>query len=245
VGTGPDPKPWRPAIKKCEFMLPYIYIMETEVHKPELSRRLERFLCAVPRNAQRLVKAADFMQAGFHGQELARLVERGELQRVQRGVYAVTEHGGAALSHIDRVLELQRRFPQAVLCLSSAVSWLGLSTEEPFEVDLALHRERTGHLPVAPGAHFHWMTTTVFEFGQVADTRYGVPVRVFTAAKTVADLCRRRNTLGLVPYLGALKAYLEHGGEDGSRGATAPLLAAAQVCRVEPVIRRDLSVLYG
>ena len=219
--------------------------METENHTSELSLRLERFLRAAPRDSQRLVRAADFAQAGFHGQELARLVERGELQRVQRGVYAVTEHGGAALSHTDRVLELQRRFPKAVLCLSSAASWLGLSTEEPFEVDLALHRERTGHLPVALGARFHWMTTLVFEFGQMTDTRHGVPVRVFTPAKTVADLCRRRNTLGFASYLSVLKAYLEHGDEDGSRGSAAPLLAAAQVCRVEATVRRDLSVLYG
>ena len=190
-----------------------------------------------------VVSAAELRQVD--SQEIARLVERGALEPVQRGVYAITAFGGAALNAIGRVQELQRRLPQAVLCMTSAASYLRLTTSEPGEIDLAQHRETTGRKPAAQGAAFHWMTTPVYQFGQMVDDSYGPPVRLYTAAKTVADLCRRRNKIGMDVYLGVLKAYLQRGGEHGEQGATLPLLEAARICGVERTIRRDLAVLYG
>ena len=218
--------------------------MQTENHTPSLQERFERYLGAVEMQYAQIT-TAELKQAGFHPQEIARLVEQGQLESAQRGVYAITSLGGLAFSHLGRVLELQLRFPKAVLCLVSAASYHRLTSQEPFEVHLALHRETSGRKPRAVGAAFHWMTTTVYEYGQVKDATYDTPVLVYSPAKTVADLCRRRHKLGSDLYLEALKTYLKRGGEGEQQGPTGPLLEAARVCGVETTIRRDLAVLHG
>lgn len=192
---------------------------------------------------RRVLTAAELRTRGLSGTAITRLVARGHLQRVARGVYAVTAAGGAATSHAERLAELQVRYPTAVACLHSAASVLGLSTEEPLQIDLAVPRRRTAHALHSPGVQFHWMTDPIYAYGQTVDGRHGTPLRTFDAAKTVADFCARRHKVGREAYLGILKAYLQGGGPDGSPGATTPLLAAARVCRVESVIRADLAVL--
>ncbi|TSA78777.1 hypothetical protein FNU79_18685 [Deinococcus detaillensis] len=193
--------------------------------------------------SERLITTARLRTAGFEGVELTRLIKRGKLERVERGVYALPSAGGAASSHAERLAELQLRFPWGVACLESAASLLGLTTTEPLEIDLALPRKRVGRTPQAAGVHFHWMTDAIYTHGQTTDLSSGVLLRTFDAAKTVADFCARRNKVGRSAYLTVLKTYLARGGPGGSPGATAPLLAAAQVCHVERMIRADLAVL--
>ncbi|MFC0616396.1 type IV toxin-antitoxin system AbiEi family antitoxin domain-containing protein [Deinococcus budaensis] len=208
-----------------------------------LERRWATFRRRTPPERARLVTAAQLKEAGFQGVEVTRLVERGQLERVERGVYALPSAGGSASSHAERLAELQLRFPKTVACLESAASLLRLTTAEPLEIDLALPRRSVGRTPQADGVHFHWMTDEIYLHGQTVDTSTGTPIRTFDAPKTVADFCARRHKLGRETYLTILKAYLEHGGLGGTPGATSPLLAAARVCRVEKVIRADLAVL--
>lgn len=218
--------------------------MTTKSHTSALAERLHA-LAEVQAETVPIVTTAALKAAGFHPQEIARLVQQGELELAQRGVYAINALGGLAFSHLGRVFEVQQRFPKAVLCLVSAASYHRLVTTEPLNVELALHRERTGHRPKAVGVEFSWMTDKVFQFGQQLDQTYGTPVNVYSPAKTVADLCRRRHKIGMNLYLEALKSYLKHGGPHGEAGATAPLLEAAHVCGVAGTLRHDLVVLHG
>lgn len=66
----------------------------------------------------------------------------------------------------------------------------------------------------------------------------GVAVKVYTVAKTVADLFKYRNKLGLDVAIEALRETI------GSRRATVDeVLRAAKVCRVERVMRPYLETL--
>lgn len=208
-----------------------------------LSQRWMTFLGQTLPASQRLVTTARLRAAGFEGVELTRLMQQGQLERVERGVYALPAAGGAASSHAERLAEVQLRFPKSVACLGSAASLLGLTTTEPLEIDLALPGRSVGRTPQAAGVQFHWMTDDIYGYGQTTNLSSGVPLRTFDAAKTVADYCARRNKVGKSAYLIVLKAYLAHGGPGGGPGATLPLLAAARMCRVEKIIRADLAVL--
>lgn len=68
---------------------------------------------------------------------LRRLVLAGKLEHVARGIYSspsssVTEH--------RTLVEVSRKVPQAIICLSSALRFHNLTTENPFEVWMALKR---------------------------------------------------------------------------------------------------------
>jgi hypothetical protein len=68
----------------------------------------------------------------------------------------------------------------------------------------------------------------------------GVPVRIYSAAKTVADCFKYRNKIGLDVALEALREGLR-----AKRFTHDAFWTAAKVCRVTAVIRPYLEALSG
>jgi predicted transcriptional regulator of viral defense system len=75
-------------------------------------------------------------------------------------------------------------------------------------------------------------------FGQRTHQIEGVPTRIFSVAKTVADCFKYRNKIGLDVALEALREALRQ-----RKATTAALWEAARVCRVSNVIRPYMEAL--
>ncbi len=85
-----------------------------------------------------IITGRDLEEHDLPRRYLSRLHQRGELDRVGRGLYAlpdreITEHHDLAL--------VARRLPDAVVCLLSALRFYDLTTQAPFEVWVALPTE--------------------------------------------------------------------------------------------------------
>src|SRR5882672_665731 len=65
----------------------------------------------------------------------ARLVESGQLHKIQRGLYSANV---VALSEHMSLLEVSHRVPRAVICLLSALRFHEIGTQMPSEVWIAL-----------------------------------------------------------------------------------------------------------
>jgi predicted transcriptional regulator of viral defense system len=76
------------------------------------------------------------------------------------------------------------------------------------------------------------------EFGQETHNVEGVPVRIFSGAKTVADCFKYRNKIGLDVALEALRESIRN-----RKATTADLWQAAKVCRVTNVMRPYMEAL--
>ncbi len=76
------------------------------------------------------------------------------------------------------------------------------------------------------------------EFGQKTHFVEGVPIRVFSVAKTVADCFKYRNKIGLDVALEALRESIRN-----RKATTADLWHAAKVCRVINVMRPYMEAL--
>jgi len=178
---------------------------------------------------QTFLTTREVSEAGIHSQQLTRLVADGTLERIARGHYRltdadVTEHHGLALAAAAA--------PSAVICLLSALSFHGLGTQLPAEVWLAIERgsrtPRVSHLRLRvvrfSGAGFH----EGIEIHEVEGQR----VRVYSVAKTLADLFKARNRVGLDVALEALREAWR------DRVFTmAALDRASRACRVERIMR--------
>src|SRR5690606_13127633 len=82
-----------------------------------------------------IITAHDLQEHGLPRRYLSRLAERGELQRVARGLYALPDR--EVSEHHDLAV-VAKRVPQGVVCLLSALRFHDLTTQAPFEVWLAL-----------------------------------------------------------------------------------------------------------
>lgn len=122
--------------------------------------------------------------------------------------------------------------PLGVQCLSSALRYHELTTENPFEVWLAIERgtwsPRLDYPPVRV-VHF---SEAAFKFGIETHSADGGKLRVYSPAKTVADCFKFRSRIGMETAIQALRsAYSEN------KATMDQIWNAAKVCRVVNVMR--------
>ena len=177
-------------------------------------------------------------QAGWPSINLTRLLERGLIERPQRGVYRLrdTSHLEPRDAEAQDLLEVQLRFPYARACLTSALHLHGLTTTRPAALQLAIPANRRS-LPVTdPAIELYYFTPKHYDTGVTQLDAGGRTLVTYTPEKTLMDLLRYAPKFGRDIYLEGLKNYLRH----GNRRA---LLEAARTAGVWHDLSRDLEVL--
>ncbi len=192
---------------------------------------------AIPRSLARrsIFSAAEAVAAGVHPQTLARLVDRGVVERVSHGRYRlpnaeITEHHSLAIA--------ASAAPKSVICLLSALRFHDVTTQNPSEVWLAIERRsRAPRLDFPP--------LRIFRFSGQAFTRgveniivEGRRVRVYSLAKTIADLFKYRHKVGLEVAVEALRDSIR-----SRRVKPGDIDPFARICRVREVMRPYLEAL--
>jgi predicted transcriptional regulator of viral defense system len=197
------------------------------------SRGAEGKVLALVRKAG-VLRAQDLEAHGIPRVVLTRLHQKARLKRVARGLYVLPE---ADLSEHHTLAEACKRIPHGIVCLLSALRVHGLTTQAPFEVWLALDVKARKPQLAAPPLHIVRFSGKALRFGVEERSVEGVPVRVTSPAKTVADCFKYRNKIGLDVAMEALKDYRR------TRKSLDELWKAAGVCRVASVMRPYLEAL--
>lgn len=178
---------------------------------------------------QRLIRARDLEAEGLPRVMLTRLVRKGELERVSRGLYALPN---AQFSAHTALAQVGRKCPHGIICLLSALRVHELTTQAPYEVWLAISSK-------ARPPKLDYPALRIVRFSGLALTKGfdehefdGVKVRVTNIPKTVADCFKYRNKIGLDVALEALQeAHRDR------RMSMDELWYFAKLCRVSRVMR--------
>jgi predicted transcriptional regulator of viral defense system len=175
---------------------------------------------------------------GAHGiaRQYLRLAEqKGLVVRSGRGLYISAD---AAITEFHSFAEAAKRAPRAVICLLSALRFHDIGTQSPFEVWMAIGEKDRRPVSEIPRLRIVRFSRKSLHFGQTTHDVEGVPLRVFSVAKTVADCFKYRNKIGLDVALEALRESIR------SRKATVDdLWQAAKVCRVANVMKPYMEAL--
>jgi predicted transcriptional regulator of viral defense system len=166
---------------------------------------------------------------GIHPRVLYALRDAGTLQKVSRGLYRLADTAPLANPDLSAVAAL---VPNAVICLISALAFHEMTTQIPHEVYLALARGAQPPKMIYPPVRVFWFTGDAFTEGVETHTIDGVPVRVYSPEKTLADCFKYRRKIGPDIAVEALKRYRQSRKLDAKA-----LVRFARVCRVEEVMR--------
>ncbi len=177
---------------------------------------------------------SEAIECGITRYMLYSLRDRGVIEQVSRGIYRLVDL--PPISNPDLVT-IALRFPNAVICLISALSYYGITTQIPHKVSVAVLRD--SRLPSLdyPPLHVHRFSDSAYRAGIEEQQIDGVPVKIYNPEKTLADCFKFRNKIGMDVVLEALKLYKAHLNFDIGR-----LLKYAKICRVERVMRPYLEV---
>ena len=182
-----------------------------------------------------IVRARDIEALGLPREYLIRLYRQGKLNRPTRGIYTlpdadVTEHHSYA--------EVTKRVPQATVCLLSALVFHEITTQNPASVWIALPKGARRPVLASPSLRIVRLSGPSLTEGIDKHQVEGVTVRVYSAAKTVADCFKFRNKIGLDVTIEALKDCLRQ-----KKASVNEIYRYAKVCRVSNVIRPYMEAL--
>jgi predicted transcriptional regulator of viral defense system len=181
--------------------------------------------------------AKEVAQAGIHSQQLSRLVREGRLERVGRGLYRVPGH---PVSENHGLVLAARSVPRGVVCLLSALAFHGVGSQLPFEVWIAIDRRARAPTVDYPPLRVFRFSGASLAAGVETHQIEGQVVKVYSVPKTLADVFKYRNKVGLEVALEALReAWRER------RFTMEEIDRYARICRVERVMRPYLEALVG
>ncbi|HAC33941.1 MAG TPA: transcriptional regulator [Gammaproteobacteria bacterium] len=176
-----------------------------------------------------LIRPRDLTERGLPTVALTRLVRQGRLQRVGRGLYALPDR---PVSEHNALAEVAHKHPQAIVCLLSALRFHDLTTQSPFEVWLAIPNKARAPKMDYPPLRIVRFSGEALNVGVEDHVIDGVPVRVTSVARTVADCFKFRNKIGLDVALEALQEAWR-----AKRVSMDKLWQYATLCRVTNVMR--------
>ena len=170
----------------------------------------------------------DLKPLGVARATLTRMVKAGLLERVGRALYRLPD---AKVTEHHALAEVGKLAPRAIVCLLSALQFHGLTTQAPFEVWIAIDGRAEAPRIEQPPIRLVRFSGKALTFGVEEHKVEGVPVRVTSPAKTVADCFKYRNKIGLDVAIEALRDYRRR------RLSIDELTKAAKVCRMATVMR--------
>ena len=176
-----------------------------------------------------LLRMSDAVRAGVHRDTLRVMVERGDLEKLSRGLYRLIDSPVPTHPDLEAVAV---KVPHGVICLISALAYHELTTQIPHEVYLAIDRNSEPPRIDFPPVRTFRFSGAAFTEGVERHKVDSVTLRVYSREKTIADCFKFRNKIGLDTCVEALRRYRE------SRGFKPDLLLRyAAVCRVKQVMR--------
>ncbi len=145
--------------------------------------------------------------------------------RIRKGVYAET----SALA--NNMIDVERIVPRGVLCLYSAFSHHGLSTQVPSSTCIAIDARRKVRLPDYPIIDLYYWKKEYLEFGIMQKEISGYDVLITDLERTVCDAVKYRNKIGLDVCGEVIDSYLKKDNRNISL-----LHEYAQILRVKNIL---------
>lgn len=166
---------------------------------------------------------------------LARLTAGGKLEKAGRGLYRLTK---SPHSENESLAIVASRAPQAVFCLLTSLQFHELTTQLPRQVWIAL--PQGSHAPKLhyPAIKMIQYSGDAYSEGIEVHRRDKAELRVYSAAKTIADCFKHRNKIGLDVALEALRDARKQ-----KKATSDDLWRYAKICRVANVMRPYLEAV--
>ena len=182
-----------------------------------------------------IVRAADLEAHGIPRGQIYRLLRKGLVERQARGIYIASKH---PITAEHTLAQVAKRVPGGVFCLLTALRFHELTTQAPAEVWIALAEKARKPKLDYPRLRVARFSGPALTEGIERHRLEGVEVRVYSAAKTVADCFKYRNKIGIDVAVEALRDFSRR-----HRGGATELARCARICRVTRVMQSYLDAI--
>jgi predicted transcriptional regulator of viral defense system len=141
-----------------------------------------------------MVRLSEFTKAGVTAATVSRMKEKGLITQLGRGLYQLP---GSPLDANHTLAEAAKHIPRGVVCLVSALAFHDLTDTIPSRVWMAIGPKDRHSLITRPPLQLVRFKPELLRAGVETHHIEGVPVNIYSPAKTVVDLFRYRQRAGV------------------------------------------------
>lgn len=153
-----------------------------------------------------IVKTSEILRQGFHNRYLVKLMEQGKVVRLKPGYYQWIEE-----NDIEEAAIIAKLFPDAVVCLDSALYYHSYTDRTPVSWHLAVDKDSSKSRfnikfpPIQP-----YFTEGKY-LGIGIETVYiqGIEIKVSDRERTICDVLRYANKMDREIVNKAIQAYIK------------------------------------
>ena len=134
-----------------------------------------------------------------------KLIEEGYIEKVRRGYYQWIDHED--FSETGTVIRL---FPDAILCMDTALRYYGYSDRTPGEWHLAVSKDsgKSRFNIDYPFVKPYYIEPTVLELGLTRGNMDGYEIRIYDKDRVICDCLRYRNKMDKEIFNKAIQNYI-------------------------------------
>ena len=180
------------------------------------------------------LRTRDLIEHGVHTDTLYSLRDSGRIIELGRGLYRLAGVGEAEYPDLAVVAASA---PNVAVCLISALSYHEITTQIPSSVHLAVSRGNYHRIKLSVPVTVYRFDPNTFDDGLETHRVGGMPLKIYSAARTVVDCFKFRNKIGVDVALEALRLARER-----KRAQNRELLRYARLLRVETIMSPYLRV---
>jgi len=200
--------------------------------KKDIYKKIEKIF----KNNNGYARTQDILDANIHSSHLYKLEDEGEVTKVKRGLYRWNDQ---EYDTEMEMVEVQKIVPDGVISLLSALSYYELTTYNPWEYYVAIHRDHfKPTLPDYPPISIYYFSEDQYYTGITVIDIKGEKVKIYEREKTICDCIRYRKKIGVDVMKEALQEYLKQDYRDIDK-----LIKYAEITGVKTLMNRYLEVL--
>ena len=163
----------------------------------------EEKVLKIIKNNNGLVKTSDITSNSINKMSLLRLAEKGEIYRVERGLYI------EANKMEDPYYIFQYKCPKAVFSHETALYFHDLTDRTPNELMITIPSKYNSRLLKEKKYKFSYIKEELYELGKIkVKTPYGNEVYCYNIERTICDIVRDRSKIEDYQFVDALKRYV-------------------------------------
>jgi predicted transcriptional regulator of viral defense system len=181
------------------------------------------------------LKTSQAIALGISPRTLYAMRDAGIIRQISRGVYQLASN---ELMGNPDLISVALRIPKAIICLISALHFYGMTTQIPHKVYIALPQSAEKPRLDFPPLDIVWLSEKSYRAGITEQQVDGIPIKIYSMEKTIADCFKFRNKIGIDVALEALRDYVKLPDRQLDQ-----LLVYARIDRVESLIFRYLEAL--
>lgn len=180
-----------------------------------------------------IVTSAQVTKAGINRQHLKILVDKGLLERSQRGVYIIPTNFD------DEMFNLQSRYKRGIFSHETALFLLDLTDRTPIKYSMTFPLGYNTSILDSENVKYYRVKDDLYGLGVITGkSSGGNEVRLYNTERTLCDILKGRSGTDIQTVTEAFKRYAKLGNKD------IPLISKyAKLLRVEKKIRSYLEVL--